>query len=619
MDDPRALQHARQHFGRLDTHRADEHGLTPLVRLLDFLHHRGELVAPGLEDGVVAIYADARLVRRDHLHRQTVDVVELRRFRLRRARHAGELLVHAEIILDRDRRIRARLALDAHVFLGFDGLVQAVRPAATRHDAAGVFVNDQDLAVGRDDVFDVALIEGVGPQELRDGVTFFRDIGVALLGNQLALLALLGGHRRGLVEIAELGREIRQHERIRIVGPQAGAANLREVGLMLALVDDEQQLLLEPVNLLFVQVGVQLRLHLVEPLAPLPVLQQPQELLVLRVAHLDLEHLAGGEHLVVVAGARFFEQLLRLSDDFIAEPNLVVDQLLDGRLEAGERLLPLDRRGTGNDQRRARFVDEDGVDFVDDAEPIIPLHLIFLPRGHAVVAQVVEAELARGAVGDIAAVHLAALVRRHLLLDAAHGDAEERVQMPHPLGVAAGQVVVDGDKLGVPAGEGVEVKRESRDEGLAFARGHFRDPALVNRNAADELHVEVHHVPRELVVADDDLAAHHAAGGVLHRGKRFGENLLEGRALVGGRRDSFPKLRGLGPQLVVGQRLVGLLQLVDARDRRPRLLEELLIVPAGKPFEQKREHEGGRTLGALRGLANGKSNGAYPPGPPAAH
>ena len=274
----------------------------------------------------------------------------------------------------------------------------------------------------------------------------------------------------------------------------------------------KNELLLEPVDLVLVEVGVHLGLGLVEELAPLGGLHEPEELLVLRMAHLHLEHFARGEELVVVADARFFEDLLGLGDDPVAEAGLVVDELVHRRLEAREGLLALDRRGAGNDQRRARLVDEDGVDFVHDAVPVVALDLVLLARGHAVVAEVVEAELARGAVGDVAAIHLAPEVRRHLLLDAADGHAEESVEVPHPLGVAAGEVVVDRDELGVAAGERVEVERQRGNEGLALAGRHFGDPALVDRHAADELDVEVHHVPRQLVVADHDLAARRGGG-----------------------------------------------------------------------------------------------------------
>ena len=87
-----------------------------------------------------------RLVGNDH-DVEVVDLGELGRFGLGRAGHARELLVHAEVVLEGDGRERLVLALDLHAFLGFDGLVQAVAPAAARHQAAGELVDDDDLAV----------------------------------------------------------------------------------------------------------------------------------------------------------------------------------------------------------------------------------------------------------------------------------------------------------------------------------------------------------------------------------------------------------------------------------------------------------------------------------------
>ena len=40
------------------------------------------------------------------------------------------------------------------------------------------------------------------------------------------------------------------------------------------------------------------------------------------------------------------------------------------------------------------------------------------------------------------------------------------------------------------AGERVEIDRQGGDERFAFAGGHFRDLAVVQADAADELHVE---------------------------------------------------------------------------------------------------------------------------------
>ena len=71
--------------------------------------------------------------------------------------------------------------------------------------------------------------------------------------------------------------------------------------------------------------------------------------------------------------------------------------------------------------------------------------------------------------------------------------AEEIVERAHPLGVAFGQVIVDGDDVDAAPGERVQVDRQRRDERLAFAGAHLGDVAFVQHLAAHDLHVEVAH------------------------------------------------------------------------------------------------------------------------------
>ena len=80
-----------------------------------------------------------------------------------------ELLVLAEVVLERDRRERLVLALDLDLLLRLDRLVQPVAPAAARHQPAGELVDDDDLAV-LDHVVDVELEERVRAQRLVDVV-----------------------------------------------------------------------------------------------------------------------------------------------------------------------------------------------------------------------------------------------------------------------------------------------------------------------------------------------------------------------------------------------------------------------------------------------------------------
>ena len=125
------------------------------------------------------------------------------------------------------------------------------------------------------------------------------------------------------------------------------------------------------------------------------------------------------------------------------------------------------------------------------------LDLLLQRRGH-VVAQVVEAELGVRAVGDVGRVGDLLVLVLLVVLQDAPGDPERVVDRAHPLGVAAGEVVVDGHDVDALAGERVEDHRERRRERLALAGLHLGDVAAVDRHAADQLHVEVAHAHRAL-------------------------------------------------------------------------------------------------------------------------
>ncbi len=189
----------------------------------------------------------------------------------------------------------------------------------------------------------------------------------------------------------------------------------------------------------------------------------------------------------------------------------------------------------GDDQRRAGFVDQDRVDFVDNREVVAALDVLRQLELH-VVAKVVEPELVVGAVGDVAAVGDLALGVVQVVLDDADRHAEEAVDAAHPLRVAPRQVVVHRDDVDAFAGEGVEIRGQRGDERLAFARLHFGDLALVQDHAADELHVEVPHVE-------------HAAPGFADDREGFGQDGVERFAAT----DPLAELGGLGAELIVGQ------------------------------------------------------------------
>ena len=194
---------------------------------------------------------------------------------------------------------------------------------------------------------------------------------------------------------------------------------------------------------------------------------------------------------------------------------------------------------------------------------------------HAVVAQVVEAELRVRAVGDVALVLRPALIRIHRILDATDGEPEVLVKMAHPRRVAEREVVVDRDELHVLPGERVQVERHRRHERLAFARLHLGDLALVKDDAADELHVKGNHIPGERMAADLLGRADQVTARVLQKRERLRQNLVKRLA----RRDPRLQLGRPLREVFVCQvlRLEFFLQTVDFTHNRPQFLQLTVV------------------------------------------
>ncbi len=72
--------------------------------------------------------------------------------------------------------------------------------------------------------------------------------------------------------------------------------------------------------------------------------------------------------------------------------------------------------------------------------------------------------------------------------DQADFQPQEAVDLAHPLAVALGQVIIDGDNMDALAGQRVEIGGKGGYQGLAFTGLHLRDAALVEHDAAHQLH-----------------------------------------------------------------------------------------------------------------------------------
>ena len=262
----------------------------------------------------------------------------------------------------------------------------------------------------------------------------------------------------------------------------------------------------------------------------------------------------------------------------LMDENARLDQVLaryarESRYQGIDALVHLGAllRRAGDDQRRARLVDQDGVDLVDDGVGERALHALLEAEGQ-VVAQIVEAEFVVGAEGDVAGVGRALLRRFLLAADHTHAEAQEAIDGAHPVGVALGEVLVDRHDVHAVPRQRVQVRRECRDQRLALTGPHFGDLALVEGEPTDELDVEVPHLqhpPRRL--------AHHGEG--------LGLQLLE----AGARGEALAELVRLGAQLRVGEGGVLFLQAGRLPHGAAEALHEPLVA-APKHSRQGLQH-----------------------------
>ena len=566
--DAAQFEHAAQQLRDLDRRRTDQHRTALAHEPHDLLDHGVVLLALGLVDQVLTVVADHRTVRRDHHDVEFVDAPELRCLRLGRTGHAGQLVVHAEVVLQRDGGEGLRGGLDLHVLLGLDGLVQAVRVAASVEDTSRLLVHDLHLVV-HDHILHVLLEHGVGLQQLVHRMHALR-LDRVVVDHGVALLRLLLGREVALLELGHLGADVGQHEEpvLLEVFRQLLVSLVREFHRVELLVDDEVERVgdLGHAAVVVLHVGVLGLLHqgldarLGEELDQRLVFRQT----LVHTVELD----------TTLLGLALRDELAGLGQQRRDEVALEVVEVFDRGLVLLEELVVALGYGTRDDERRTGVVDEHRVGLIDDGVVVLALHEVLGRRSH-VVAQVVEAEFVVRTEGDVGHVGLAARLGVGLVLvDAVHRQTVELVERTHPLGVTLGQVVVHRHQVHALSGQCVEKYGQRGHEGFSFARRHLGDVAFAlalaellgrvlfaarQHHAAEELAVVVDHVPLQVVASGhpvrgvdglvavdgheilrggqlavevvgrnhDRVVLCEAAGRILHHGEGLGQDLVE--------------------------------------------------------------------------------------------
>ena len=170
-------------------------------------------------------------------------------------------------------------------------------------------------------------------------------------------------------------------------------------------------------------------------------------------------------------------------------------------------------------------------------------------------------------------IGLAPLLVVDAVLNDADGQSEKLVEPAHPFRVALGQVVVDGDDVNALAFERIQIGRQRGDQRLSFTGLHFRDPALMQNDTADELHVEMPHVQDALAGFANDCEG-------------FRKQVVQRLAVC----EALPEFCGFGLKVGIRERRDARFERVDLGDDWSYFFEFAVVAAAKYLADDSIEH-----------------------------
>ncbi len=163
------LQHAAEFFRDIYGCCTHKHRSPRLGERLNIINDRIEFFPCGLEHQILAIITLDRTVGRNDHDIKFIDLPELTCLSFCRTGHTGQLVIHAEIILQGHCSIGLGDLTQLDIFFGFKRLVQTIRISAAFHQTSGLLVNDLDLAI-QHYIFFIFFKKRVSFEQLVDGM-----------------------------------------------------------------------------------------------------------------------------------------------------------------------------------------------------------------------------------------------------------------------------------------------------------------------------------------------------------------------------------------------------------------------------------------------------------------
>ena len=117
------------------------------MAFFDFINSSFILSQLGLIDNIRCVHTNHGFIGRNNHYAEIINLLKFLFFSFSSTGHTGQLLIHTEVVLESDSSQSLAFTLNLDAFLSFDSLMQAFGEAATKHEAAGKFVNDNYLTI----------------------------------------------------------------------------------------------------------------------------------------------------------------------------------------------------------------------------------------------------------------------------------------------------------------------------------------------------------------------------------------------------------------------------------------------------------------------------------------
>ena len=230
-------------------------------------------------------------------------------------------------------------------------------------------------------------------------------------------------------------------------------------------------------------------------------------------------------------------------------------------------------RRTRDNQWRTRFIDQDRVDLIHNGKGEVTLNFLLFGERH-IVAQVIETELVVGTVNDVTLVLWFLVLWRHARDNRAYGHTKEFEQWAVPVSITTSQIVVHGHNVNALTRQRVQIRRQSRYQGLTLTGTHLGDAAFMQRDTTDQLDVEMAH-------------PHYAATGFATNSECFWQKIVQRLTFL----DSLPEFACFCTQLFIAECFHVFFERVDAGDDLAHTFEFTAVLTAENFAENVTNHE----------------------------